>query len=107
LSRPRSALTLTAVPLPTRRSILALALVAGASAFSFAPVFPASVSRRAHTSAASSLRMVVDKKDAYKITALPGDGIGETRALPRCPPTSTCAAPAVRLLLGVGCPGAR
>ena len=34
------------------------------------------VARRAHSSAASSLKMVVEKKDSYKITALPGDGIG-------------------------------
>ena len=58
------------------RSILALALVAGASAFSFTPVGTPSVVRRAHSSAAGSLKMVVAKKDAYKITSLPGDGIG-------------------------------
>jgi 3-isopropylmalate dehydrogenase len=59
-----------------RRSIIALALVAGASAFSVAPVSTPSVARRSHTSSASSLKMVVAKKDSYKITSLPGDGIG-------------------------------
>eukprot|EP00277_Geminigera_cryophila_P037512 CAMPEP_0173114394 /NCGR_PEP_ID=MMETSP1102-20130122/47626_1 /TAXON_ID=49646 /ORGANISM="Geminigera sp., Strain Caron Lab Isolate" /LENGTH=404 /DNA_ID=CAMNT_0014016725 /DNA_START=779 /DNA_END=1993 /DNA_ORIENTATION=+ len=58
-----------------RRTIVALALIAGASAFSFAPITTPSVGRRTHTSS-SSLKMVVSKKDSYKITSLPGDGIG-------------------------------
>ena len=56
------------------RSILALALVAGVSAFS--PLLGTPALGRSRTSAASSLKMVVPRKDSYKITNLPGDGIG-------------------------------
>lgn len=40
-----------------------------------APITTHSVGRRTHTYS-SSLKMVVSKKDSYKITSLPGDGIG-------------------------------